>query len=97
MRKGNHQGENPYYVGLNGKVLEYTWPEEKPANYDLYMKYAGFHLEYMVAINMYDPKYGCPTSIDKFLPEHRDIIEDIIMTFRGPGPHAYGCGVVALL
>ena len=68
VEKGDHEEGRPMYAALNGKVLEYMFPDPLPEFYPFYKNnYAGKHVEIGIAKNLYDPYYGpSPTRIEDF-------------------------------
>ena len=82
VAKGDHEDGRPMYTALNGKVIEYKFPDPLPAMYPIYKARAGKHMEVMMARNLYDPKYGTPTKIEDFTAEHRASIESMIAHMR---------------
>ena len=85
VKKGDGNDGRPMYVALNGKVMEYIWGEEKPASYYLIKNtWAGNHVELQMCKLLYEPKFGVPNKIEDFKPEHRALIEDMLVGFKNP-------------
>ncbi|EQC39734.1 hypothetical protein SDRG_03162 [Saprolegnia diclina VS20] len=69
---------HPLYVSINGKVCEYVGSTDFFL-YPHYLRMAGQAVEPVLAKMLYDPKYGCPSTLQEFTREYCACIEDTMM------------------
>ena len=80
VAKGDGKRDNPAYVTINGKVLQYKGPRDTFFGKMVLNTFVGGPFEPRYARNLYDPKYGIPQSLEEFKREHCAYIEDLIAT-----------------
>lgn len=91
--RGSSERGPPFYFEINGKVLKYVGPSEG-LQYDFVKNiYSGNGLAFRMASNLYDPKYGLPSSPADVSSDRLDDLEDYMAT----GMLSDAIEVVALL
>ncbi|EQC39733.1 hypothetical protein SDRG_03161, partial [Saprolegnia diclina VS20] len=78
LRAGTGVDKRPLLISINGKVREYIGSPDF-AMYKNMLRMAGQPMEPFIAKMLYDPKYGCPSTLQEFTREHCACIEDMTM------------------
>ena len=80
VQKGTGIEGAPFYMALNGKVLQRTRNLEGAIT-----RFAGKHVDLFMVKLLYEPKFGDPSSKTKlsdFCQEHRDFLEHTLYSFN---------------
>jgi len=73
---GDGKEGRPVYVGVNGKVCQYTGTAEYGLHKLFLERMAGNHMELFMSRGLYEPKYGTHDRLEEFTREHCAFIED---------------------
>jgi len=83
--KNDGQDGRPLYFTINGKVRQNMMEGEDYLKSVDRSHRLGHHLELIMCKMLYDPKYGCPETLDQVTREHAACIEDVTYNIAASG------------